>query len=279
MSLVRKHFKLFLFFLFFFPSLLLITDYDVKLKAEEANVGGIKYGTIKFPTVTSTLFPTPTSILNLPTGLGSPHLSILTPTQPTGFPTPTPMSNLPTKNYVYFGQCDNDLGSLMLPVQDGNKKCTLCGAGCGPTSLAMAFSNSKYNSQKKIFTPVEVVNTFRQKGLYLGCQGSKMWQFDKIVKEFGFNQVGGIYSLDNSPGSLRLLQGFKQAGWEEIVLFKHCYQSTGKCYGHYVYITDVVGDKLYALDSWYGRHTRKPIDVLHISGVSVTLRYVFIFKP
>ncbi len=265
MLLLKNRIKnvVFLILLSFF---LLASPYFNFSKAE-----GIKYGTVEFltPTPTPIVTPTPTqSISQTPSQIPS-----KIPSQ-SPFPSPTSYARQRFGKYVYFSQCDANLGSRILP-----NGCSFCAMGCGPTTLAMALSNSRYNLKKRVYTPIEIAEMFRRKKLYLGCQaGSYIIDFPKILASFGYRKFD-IISLVNSRNPLKLLSLFKKAKWEQIVLFEACSLASKRCFGHYVYLVNVNSRSLYALDPFYGKRARRPIDVLNMPGVKIKLQFALIFKP
>lgn len=182
-----------------------------------------------------------------------------------------PISLSGSNGFIYFNQCDPQIKTYPLP-----NSCNMCQAGCGPVSLAMALSNS---DEEKVYDPRDIVNVFKNKSLYLGCNGSSIADFSKIVSHYGF-EAGGVYYLVDAEDPLKLLRKFLDAGWEEIVLFRHCETSNGVCsgwFGHYVYVTEVKNNSVFALDPYFGSN-EGPIDILKLPGRSVKLVSVFIFR-
>lgn len=169
-------------------------------------------------------------------------------TSPTLIPSPIP-SNQPVlpQNYSYYAQCAEPYRNYPLPGG-----CTICKAGCGPTTVAMILS-SYINASN---TPYTVVESYRQKGLSLGCNGSSYDSALAILRQSGLQTTDPIfYNYVTYESVASDLKGYFQNGWTFLALVNN------QGYGHYIWITSIdQANHIWAYDSYYGSRTSPPID-------------------
>lgn len=175
--------------------------------------------------------------------------------QPTPANSLTPYPNLtPLPTYsgnstgkVYYAQC-NGYGGISLP--DG---CTLCQAGCGPTTIAMiasSFLNSSYN-------PETVVNLYESNGSYIGCNGSGYLDAQSLMNSLGFTTKMLIYNHEKADTVAPELKNYIDAGWTFFVLAN--FRESGG--GHFFWVTDVDDQgNIWAYDPYYGRYSSPPLN-------------------
>jgi hypothetical protein len=156
-------------------------------------------------------------------------------------------NNQPPSSNVYYAQC-NGYGNIPLPSD-----CTLCRAGCGPTSVAMiasSFISSSYN-------PEVVVNLYKDKGYYLGCNGSSYYDAQALLESLGFKTTLLIYSLEKADTVAPDLKKYTDAGWTFFVLAS--FKETGG--GHFFWVTEVDDQgNIFAYDPYYGRYSTPPLN-------------------
>lgn len=181
--------------------------------------------------------PSPSPIINNPTPVNN-NLS----------PNPSPITNNPStssgqsQSRVYYAQC-GDLGSLPLP--DG---CTLCNAGCGPTTVSMIASSYLGSG----YDPKAIVDLYNSKSYLLGCSGSRYSNAYELLKSLGLKTTSIMsFNLEKSDTVIPQLKKYLDDGW---TFFTGAYFCTGGC-GHYFWITDVDAQgNIWAYDPAYGRY-------------------------
>lgn len=187
----------------------------------------------------------------------SPTLEII----PTNFnpltinPTPNVLNNNINQNqdnfnYVYYDQCHPDFGNTPLP-----QGCTLCRAGCGPTTVAMIISSLLNPS----FNPERTVEYYKEKGFYVGCEGSFIFHAKEVLNQLGFLTTD--YLLFDSYATAELLykelKNYFNRGWTFFVLADFC---EGGC-GHYFWVVNIDDQKnVWAYDPYYGRKQLPPFN-------------------
>ncbi|MCX6730783.1 MAG: C39 family peptidase [Candidatus Roizmanbacteria bacterium] len=177
-----------------------------------------------------------------------------TPTKSPVEPTPKKQTSNPTpsKSYTYYSQCSGPYDSNPLP-----NGCTVCEAGCGPTSVAMILSSYI----DKSLTPPKTIEMMDKAGVRIGCYGSYISEIysylrnrgDLKVSDFIIPSEKGLTAKDVA----RDLQGYTKSGWTVFVLAN--FKTDGG--GHYFWVTDVndSGDIL-AYDPYYGKQQTPPIN-------------------
>ncbi len=150
-------------------------------------------------------------------------------------------------NLTYFAQCNGQYDSYPLP-----RGCTLCKAGCGPTTATMVIA-SYANSG---FIPPTTVNYYQKQQFPLGCDGSMMNDLKQALANNGIKTTP--YLVFNGAVSNQIVPTLKQYlsdGWTLVTLGEYAdgSPSCGKC-GHFFWIVDVdANDNIWAYDPFYGR--------------------------
>lgn len=137
------------------------------------------------------------------------------------------------KGLVYYRQCDYN----NTPMAPG---CSLCNAGCGITTVAMALS-----TKDSSMTPPKVLNMYKQQGAYVGCDGTAVGDAKKILSQhfqtsdYIFQKQSG-YTLDelNAMGATKQMREHIKAGKKIFMLANFCVGRT-TCLGHFFWITDI----------------------------------------
>lgn len=205
-----------------------------------------------------------TSLLNIVVNLPQMFLQSFstenspTITLPTGTPAPTPKKQtnnstpIPSKSYTYYSQCSGPYDALPLP-----NGCTICDAGCGPTSVAMILSSYI----DKSMTPPKTIDVMNKAGVRIGCYGSYISEIysylrnrgDLKVSDFIIPSEKGLTAKDVA----RDLQGYTKSGWTVFVLAN--FKTNGG--GHYFWVTDITNDgDILAYDPYYGKQQTPPIN-------------------
>lgn len=208
-----------------------------------------------------------TSLLNIVVNLPQMFLQSFsnenspTITLPTGTPVPTPRNQTrkptsppqaPSKTYTYYSQCSGPYDALPLP-----NGCTICEAGCGPTSVAMILSSYI----DKSMTPPKTIDVMSKAGVRIGCYGSYISEIysylrnrgDLKVSDFIIPSEKGLTAKDVA----RDLQGYTKSGWTVFVLAN--FKTDGG--GHYFWVTDISNDgDILAYDPYYGKQQTPPIN-------------------
>lgn len=196
------------------------------------------------------------------------------PTPTLSIPTPTtnlksPVSNLSPTNYTYYSQCSGPYDNVPLP-----QGCTMCDAGCGPTSVAMILSSYI----DKSLTPPKTVEIMKAKGARIGCFGSYISEIYSYLKGRGDLKISD-FIIPSEKGLTAAevakdLQGYTKSGWTVFVLAN--FKTNGG--GHYFWVTEVNdnGDIL-AYDPYYGKQQTPPINENRYSPAPY-YRYAFAIK-
>lgn len=177
---------------------------------------------------------------------------------PTGFPGPTgPLPTIPnitpiiSGNYVYYSQCEPpSVGNYPLP--DG---CTICKAGCGPTTVAMILSSFI----DLIYNPPKMVNIYKNKAYYAGCDGTSYSDAQKVLQSYGMKTTSSLFWYPSGVKAEEVAQDMKNyidGGWTVFALANFC---DGGC-GHFFWVVDVEQGQIFAFDSYYGRNKPKPLN-------------------
>lgn len=176
--------------------------------------------------------------------------TVISPTPATSLgqgKSPTPKNPNPPKNNlqskVYYPQC-GEFGELPLP--DG---CTLCNAGCGPTTVAMIASS--YLGPK--YDPKAIVNFYDTNNYVLGCDGSRYQEAHELLKSLGLKTTDYLYfDEEKSETVIPDLRKYLNSGWTFFTLANF---SEGGPPGHYFWITDIdAKGNIWAYDPAYGRY-------------------------
>lgn len=185
------------------------------------------------------------------TGSGSGNIPS-EPISPIEEPTVTISPKNPPRSYnnlLYYPQCSGEFDDYPLP--DG---CTICKAGCGPTTTSMILAS--YVDQD--FNPASVVDIYKEKGYSLGCAGSRYTDAKALFSENGLKTSD--YIIANSSGYLideiaDELRNYIKAGWTIFAL------ASFKSGGHFFWIVDIDEDNnVFAFDPYYGRLTLPPFN-------------------
>lgn len=170
-------------------------------------------------------------------------------------PTPKLQSKktpIPSSNYTYYSQCSGPYDANPLP-----QGCTVCEAGCGPTSVAMILSSYI----DKSLTPPKTIDLMSKSGVRIGCFGSYISEIHSYLSKRGDLKVSDfIIPSENGLTAREVvkdLQGYTKSGWTVFVLAN--FKTDGG--GHYFWVTDVNenGDIL-AYDPYYGKQQTPPIN-------------------
>ncbi|MCX6732619.1 MAG: C39 family peptidase [Candidatus Roizmanbacteria bacterium] len=198
---------------------------------------------IPFGSFLDTVFSGPTSTPPTPTP------KIQTNKPPTSNTSESPQ---PSKSYTYYSQCSGPYDSNPLP-----NGCTVCEAGCGPTSVAMILSSYI----DKSLTPPKTIEIMNKAGVRIGCYGSYISEIysylrnrgDLKVSDFIIPSEKGLTAKDVAKD----LQGYTKSGWTVFVLAN--FKTDGG--GHYFWVTDVNdGGDILAYDPYYGKQQTPPIN-------------------
>ncbi|OGK34189.1 hypothetical protein A3F57_05780 [Candidatus Roizmanbacteria bacterium RIFCSPHIGHO2_12_FULL_36_11] len=188
-------------------------------------------------------YPTPPPGTPYPTISGSPTYPI------SPYITPPPQPG----GYVYYHQCSGIYGNPWgdYPLPSG---CTICEAGCGPTTVAMIVASLV----DKSIDPKKVVDHYKNAKpfpYYLGCAGSRYSDAKATLEFYGLDTTPYFtYSLGNYNELARDFKGYLGSGWTIFALANFC---DGGC-GHFFWITDI--SSTWAYDPYYGRREAPPID-------------------
>mgnify|MGYP000411161285 CR=1 FL=1 len=161
-------------------------------------------------------------------------------------------SNLNLNDLVYYPQCQGPYDSYPLP-QGG----TLCQAGCGPTTVAMITASLINRS----INPGTIVEQYKQNGYYLGYNGSRYRDAEKILKSYNLkiayifadNRLKTIDQLMNQFG--QIIRNYQNSGWTFFALADFCDNGCG----HFFWIIKINEDlNTLAYDPYYGRLSTPP---------------------
>lgn len=199
-------------------------------------------------------------IINLGTQLLNPQSTLPTaPPEPTSPPasssqsssSPTTYTPKEYGGYVYYNQCYQPYKDS--PLAAG---CTICDAGCGPTTVAMILSSFV----DKKYDPIQVVSEYKSGGA-AAC-GTSMWYAKSLLESHGIQTTDYIipwkegvdYSIDEVRSKLK---SYLDGGWTIMVL---AYYKPNQGGGHYFWLTDIDGNgNAMAFDPWYGLNQTPPI--------------------
>jgi len=139
--------------------------------------------------------------------------------------------------YVYYPQCDGPFDNYPLPGG-----CTICYAGCGPTTVAMIVASYK----DKSIDPRYIVNEY---GKAVGCEGSSYVTAMNILRNHGITVGEPLYfSHVKAEEVASIFKRFIDAG---KTIFANADFSAG---GHYFWIIDVdQNNNIWSFDPYYGR--------------------------
>ncbi len=207
-----------------------------------------------FTNIVETFLSIPQLLMNAePPKNTSPIVPTSLPTEPS--PTPKKQTNItpkPSTSYTYYPQCSGPYDSNPLP-----NGCTVCEAGCGPTSVAMILSSYI----DKSLTPPKTIDLMNKAGVRIGCYGSYISEIYSYLNTRGDLKVSD-YIIPREQGLTakevaKDLQGYTKSGWTVFVLAN--FKTDGG--GHYFWVTDVSdnGDIL-AYDPYYGKQQTPPIN-------------------
>ncbi len=145
---------------------------------------------------------------------------------------------------IYYPQCQGKFDYYPLP-----SGCTICSAGCGPTTVSMIIASYV---DKKI-TPIDIVNLYRQKGYYLGCQGSTYFDAKSIIHSYGLKTTDYIFNYGYNGVTIEQivqeLRNYINSGWTIFAL------ANFQAGGHYFWIINVdEKNNVWAFDPYYGRY-------------------------
>ena len=152
-------------------------------------------------------------------------------------------------NYIYYSQCNGPYDNYSLP-----QGCTLCKAGCGPTTVSMiltSYLQADYNPQK-------IVDLYTQKGFYAGCDGSSYSDAKAVLNQMGLKTTD--YMIYNNATINEVADDFKnylKNGWTLFTLGRYC---DAGC-GHFFWITTIdENNNVWAYDPYYGRLSATPFN-------------------
>lgn len=180
----------------------------------------------------------------------------------TATPAPSPQSsssssssstNIPKTydGYTYYSQCHGPYDNY--PLASG---CTVCDAGCGPTTVAMILST--YVDPK--YDPPAVVDIYKSAG-GAAC-GTAMYVAKNVLNSHGVQtsdyiipwKAGVDYTINEVKEDLK---AYLDNGWTIMVL---AYYREGQGGGHYFWLTDIDEDgNAMAFDPYYGMDQSAPI--------------------
>jgi hypothetical protein len=157
----------------------------------------------------------------------------------------------PSAKLTYYSQCDGPYDEKPLP-----NGCTVCNAGCGPTSVAMILSSYI----DKSLNPIKTIDLMDKAGVRIGCYGSYISEIYSYLKGRGDLKVSD-FIIPSEKGLtakevIKDFEGYTKSGWTIFVLAN--FKTDGG--GHYFWVTDVNsnGDIL-AYDPYYGKQQPAPI--------------------
>jgi len=178
----------------------------------------------------------------------APTSSLESPNQPPATNPPTG-GHPPTSGFTYYAQCGSEYATLPLP--DG---CTVCQAGCGPTTVAMI--STSYTGDD--FNPEKVVEMYKTRGYYLGCNGSGYFNALSLLQSLGLKTTDYIiFSYEPADQVVPDLKNYLDAGWTFFTLAN--FRENGG--GHFFWITDIDDQgNIWAYDPYYGRFQVPPLN-------------------
>ncbi len=164
-------------------------------------------------------------------------------------PTSKKTAGSASTKYVYYAQCGGSFDNYALP-----SGCTVCVAGCGPTTVAMIVASYI----DKSVTPKTVVDLYRQKGYFLGCAGSRTTDAKAALASYGVKTTDymtfNYATIDTAASEFK---NYLNNGWTIFVLTSFCDSGCG----HFFWITALGGDNAtWAYDPYYGKSQTPPIN-------------------
>lgn len=175
------------------------------------------------------------------------------------FLSPTPYGYSSAKTgYQYFAQCDAspEKNWKNYPLPHG---CTVCEAGCGPTTVAMIIGS--YVDQT--INPIKMVEIYKNKNKYAGCNGTRWNDAVAILKEFGLETTEEI--VYNPPQQaavvVKKIAPYIKNGWSFLALANFC----DKGCGHFFWIVNVdeSNNSIFTYDPAYGNGKSLPFNVTY----------------
>jgi hypothetical protein len=139
--------------------------------------------------------------------------------------------------YVYYPQCNGPFDNYPLPGG-----CTICQAGCGPTTVAMIVASYK----DKSIDPRYIVNEY---GNAVGCEGSSLYTAANVLRNHGIT-VGEVIYLNYKTANdvAPIFKGYIEVG---KTIFTNADFKAG---GHYFWVIDVdQNNNIWSFDPYYGR--------------------------
>lgn len=198
-------------------------------------VGAILQQPIITPSAIPTLTPTPT-----PTSI---------PTQSSSSTSSLSDAGFPQGDYVYYSQCHGKYDNYPL-----TPSCSLCHAGCGPTTVAMILSSLV----DKKYTPPVVAEEYRDNGSQM-C-GTEMYIAKNVISHHGLKTSDYIVASGGGLDAKAVVddfRGYLKNGWTIMVL---AYYKPGGGGGHYFWVTDIDAQgNIKAYDPYYGMDQTPPI--------------------
>lgn len=274
-----KEYFLFLFFLSIFVLQIFLLAFSILdqrfVLINRAEEKSPQYSfDLKFLTPTPTPIPSPTPIESKEEGF--PENNNPSQNQPTSEEgNEIDNSQLPIEEVqgrFYYYQCSNVLSKTKMP----GTGCTYCKAGCGPTTVAMIVS-----TYVRHISPIEVGNLYRQRGFYIGCDGTNISSAKMILESFGFQTSDYIFSRDAGFTKQQVLddmKAFTDRGYE-IFALADFYNPTKKAWhGHFFWIVRIDPDgKIWTYDPYYGNEMI-PLDLHRFYNVKYRSAFAFKFR-
>ena len=229
-----------------------------KLSPEQA----FKKDTDSLLTIINTLF----SPISIPEDSISPIPSVAPTAVPTEVPAvepvvvPTekpsqgiiPPSSFGNTQYTYYAQCGGQYDNYPLP-----NGCTVCKAGCGPTTAAMILSSYVDST----LTPPKVIELMKKKGIPIGCDGAEVYSLHGFMSKISGITVSSIIPYKHIKSNAQAkdvvsdFRNYIQGGWTILALTSH------KFGGHYFWVTNVTSDgQILAYDPAYGSGRPTPFN-------------------
>lgn len=153
---------------------------------------------------------------------------------------PSSTLNPLSSNFTYYYQC-GDLGGISLP-----SGCSLCQAGCGPTTVAMIAASYV----DKNITPQTIVDLYKNRSYLLGCGGSRYTDAKTALENYGLKTTSYmVYNFETADQVVNDFRNYIDSGWTLFTLVNLC---QGGC-GHFFWITDIDSQgNILAYDPFYG---------------------------
>lgn len=181
-----------------------------------------------------------------------------TPTpQPTAKPTGSPTTSVGTpktyNGYVYYSQCHGQYDNYPL-----TSTCTVCRAGCGPTTVSMILST--YVDKK--YDPPAVVEIYR--GLGAAACGTRLDIAKSVLSSHGVKTSDYIIPYTGERRDVKEvsddLRAYINNGWTIFVLATYQLRD-GSWGGHYFWMTDISDSgNIMSFDPYYGMDKTPPIN-------------------